>query len=188
MCRFSNFHYAAPPATVGMNFGLNKVIGDDETGFRGVQDRPYLIEAWDFLAAGGAIFDHLDYSFTTDHEDGTDRVEAPTPGGGGPGFRARLQVLKRFIEGFDFVKMAPDARVIARVVPPSTSARALSEPGRAYAIYAHGGGKVTLSLRLPAGRYRAEWLNPRTGQVGRVAGDIEARGDLNELASPAYRG
>ena len=79
-----NFHYATPPETVGMNFALNKVIGDDETGFRGVQDQPYRIEAWDFIVAGGAIFDHLDYSFTTDHEDGTANVNEPTPGGGGP--------------------------------------------------------------------------------------------------------
>ncbi len=83
-----NFHYATPPATVGMNYGLGKVTGDDETGFRGVADKPYRIEAWDFLIAGGALFDHLDYSFTIDHEDGTAPVVAPTPGGGGPGFRA----------------------------------------------------------------------------------------------------
>ena len=86
-----------------------------------------------------------------------------------------MQVLKRFIEGFDFVKMAPDAKVIARVVPRSTSVRALSEPGKAYAIYAHGGSKVTLSLELPAGRYRAEWLNPRTGKVEKSE-EIDGRG------------
>ncbi len=80
-----NFHYATPPATVEMNYGLGKVIGDDETGFRGVHDTPYRIEAWDFLVAGGALFDNLDYSFTTEHEDGTAPVVAPTPGGGGPG-------------------------------------------------------------------------------------------------------
>lgn len=55
-----NFHYATPPLTVGMNFGLNKPIADDETGFRGIHDQPYRIEAWDFVIAGGAIFDHLD--------------------------------------------------------------------------------------------------------------------------------
>src|SRR5262249_53266908 len=134
-----NFHYAAPPATVGMNYGLDRVIGDDETGFRGTRDEPYRIEAWDFLVAGGSLFDNLDYSFTTDREDGTDPVVEPTPGGGGPAFRAQLQTLKRFIDGFDFVKMAPDTGVIARVVPSNTSARALSEPGRAYALYVHGG-------------------------------------------------
>jgi hypothetical protein len=168
-----------------MNYGLKKVIGDDETGFRGVDDRPYRIEAWDFLIAGGALFDNLDYSFTTDHEDGTARVVAPTPGGGGPALRGQFQVLKRFIDGFDFVKMAPDADVIVRVMPTSTSVRALSEAGRAYAIYVHGGSAVTLTLRLPAGRYRAEWLSPRTGQVEQTT-EIESRGAGVDLTSPRY--
>lgn len=180
-----NFHYAGPPATVGMNYGLNRAIGDDETGFRGIEDRPYRVEAWDFIVAGGALFDNLDYSFTTDREDGTDPVVAPTPGGGGPAYRAQLQTLKRFIEGFEFVKMAPDDAVIAGVVPPKTSARALSERGRAYALYIHGGKAVTLTLRLPAGRYRAEWLDPRSGRV-EAPREIESRGDRLELASPAY--
>ncbi len=180
-----NFHYATPPATVGMNYGLGKAISDDETGFRGIDDKPYRIEARDFLVAGGAIFDHLDYSFTTDHEDGTARIAAPTPGGGGPGFRSQLQILKGFIEGFDFVKMAPDARFIGRVVPEKTSARALSEPGRAYAIYVHGGTKVELTLDLPAGRYRAEWLNPRTGTFEEPR-EIQSQGRHVELASPQF--
>ena len=47
-----NFHYAAPPETVGMNVGLNKVVGDDETGFRGIHDLPYRIERMT-AAAGG---------------------------------------------------------------------------------------------------------------------------------------
>jgi hypothetical protein len=180
-----NFHYATPPVTVGMNYGLGKVIADDETGFRGVADKPYRIEAWDFLVAGGAIFDHLDYSFTTDHENGTARIVDPTPGGGGPGFRSQLQILKRFIEGFDFVKMAPDAKVIGRVVPEKTSARALSEPGQAYAIYIHGGTKVELTLNIPAGHYQAEWLNPRTGTVEKPQA-IQSRGSRVELTSPLY--
>ena len=170
-----NFHYATPPTTVGMNYGLGKVIADDETGFRGVADKPYRIEAWDFLVAGGAIFDHLDYSFTTEHENGTARIVDPTPGGGGPGFRSQLQILKRFIEGFDFVKMAPDAKVIGRVVPEKTSARALSEPGQAYAIYIHDGTRVELTLNLPDGRYQAEWLNPAHGKGRNAARNPEPR-------------
>ena len=181
-----NFHYATPPATVGMNYGLGKVIGDDETGFRGVQDRPYRIEAWDFLVAGGALFDNLDYSFTTDHEDGTARIVAPTPGGGGPGFRPQLQILKRFIEGFDFVKMAPGC-------PGHRPRRPAVDVGPG--ALRTGPGLCDLRPRrrarsrcrseLPAGRYRAEWLNPRTGKV-EASREIEARGDLVDLASPAY--
>ena len=33
-----NFHYATPPDAVGENYALGKVIGDDETGFRGTRD------------------------------------------------------------------------------------------------------------------------------------------------------
>ena len=41
------------PDAVAMNYGLNKVIGDNETGFRGTNDTPYRTEAWDFIIAGG---------------------------------------------------------------------------------------------------------------------------------------
>jgi hypothetical protein len=39
-----NFHYATPPDTVAQNFGLKRPIADDETGFRGKDDRPYRTE------------------------------------------------------------------------------------------------------------------------------------------------
>ncbi|MHC4434167.1 MAG: hypothetical protein ACYTBS_20165, partial [Planctomycetota bacterium] len=77
-----NFHYAKPPNTVADNYGLNKVIGDDETGFAGSEPGPYRREGWDFIIAGGAVYNNLDYSFTVGHEDGTAEINAP--GGGGP--------------------------------------------------------------------------------------------------------
>ena len=51
-----NFHYCVPPDTVAMNYGLNKVIGENETGFRGKDDFLYRSEGWDFLLAGGGCF------------------------------------------------------------------------------------------------------------------------------------
>ena len=180
-----NFHYATPPETVAMNFGLNKVLGDDETGFRGIHDLPYRIEAWDFILAGGAIFDHLDYSFTTAHEDGTAKISDPTPGGGGPALRTQFQILKQFIEGFDFVKMAPDKKLIVRPAPKETSVRALSEPGHAYAVYTHGGRNLKLTLDLPAGKYKAQWLNPRTGKIDKTE-QLESHGGTVEIVSPHY--
>ena len=142
---------------IAENAGLNKAIGDDETGFRGTADRPYRTEAWEFLLAGGSVYSNLDYSFTADHEDGTARVVAPTPGGGGPALRSQLAILKRFLAGFDFLKMAPDRSVIASGVPAGASAYALAEPGRAYAIY--------VRRRDP----RRAWPEPPRRQVsGRV--------------------
>ena len=77
-----NFHYAFPPIAVGQNYHLNKVIGDNETGFDGNADSIYRREAWAFIIAGGALFNNLDYSFTSDHEDGTFLYPPTQPGGG----------------------------------------------------------------------------------------------------------
>jgi hypothetical protein len=180
-----NFHYATPPETVALNFALNKAIGDDETGFRGTHDQPYRFEAWDFIVAGGAIFDHLDYSFTTDQENGTARVSEPTPGGGGPAIRSQFHVLKKFIDGFDFIRMAPDQKFITRVTPSEASVRALSDAGQAYAIYGHPGKKLALTLELPTGAYHANWLNPRNGKIDK-AEKIESHGRPVEIVSPDF--
>ena len=153
---------------IAENARLNKAIGDDETGFQGTADRPYRTEGWAFLLAGGSVYSNLDYSFTPDHEDGTARVVAPTPGGGGPALRSQLAILKRFLAGFDFLKMVPDRSVIASGVPAGASAYALAEPGRAYAIYLSGGTRAELGLNLPAGKYRVEWVDTRSGEVART--------------------
>jgi hypothetical protein len=130
-----NFHYAAPPDAVALNYGLNKVIGDNETGFRGVSDDPYRMEAWDFIVAGGGLYNNLDYSFTVGHEDGTFAYPDTQPGGGTASLRRQLRILRDFINGFDFVKMRPDNSIIKEGVPQGMTARALVESGKAYAIY-----------------------------------------------------
>lgn len=158
-----NFHYASPPDAVKINWLLNRPIAFDETGFQGSDDKPYRTDAWEFMLAGGAVYDNLDYSFTTQHPDGTAEISAP--GGGGPALRAQLATLKRFIEGFDFTRMAPNDKVIARGVPNGAVARCLAEPGKQYAVYVKGGTQAELSLNVPEGNYRVEWLNPRTGET-----------------------
>jgi hypothetical protein len=130
-----NFHYAAPPDAVALNYGLNKVIGDNETGFRGVSDDPYRMEAWDFIVAGGGLYNNLDYSFTVGHEDGTFDYPDTQPGGGAASLRKQLRILRDFIYGFDFVKMMPDNSMVKEGVPQGMTARALVERGKAYAIY-----------------------------------------------------
>lgn len=128
-----NFHYAHTSA-VDDNYALNKALGDDETGFAGTEDLPYRLEAWNFILAGGALFDHLDYSFTTDNEDGTFAFPATQPGGGGVAFRKQVRILKEFIESFDFINMAPTQDIFASL-PDGLSARALGKDGEEYAVY-----------------------------------------------------
>jgi len=130
-----NFHYATPPTVVEENWALNKPIGDNETGFRGTNDTVYRAEAWDFLIAGGALFNHLDYSFAVGFEDGTYQYPATQPGGGNPTLRRQFGILSKFIRGLDFIRMKPDNSVIKGGIPSNGTARALVEPGKAYAIY-----------------------------------------------------
>lgn len=182
-----NFHYATPPETVALNAGLDRPIADDETGFRGIGDAAYRQEAWEFLLAGGAIFDNLDYSFTTELEAGDARVEEPTPGGGGPKLRAQLATLGKFLRGFDFVRMKPATDVVRSRAPDGGAVRALAEPGRAYAVYARGGTWSELALDLPRGRYRVEWLDPITGK-GEPADALDHGGGAVTLRLPREAG
>src|SRR6185369_1568162 len=129
-----NFHYASPPDTVAMNYPLNKVIGDNETGFKGTNDSHYRMEAWEFILAGGGLYNNLDYSFSPGFEDGTFAYPAKQPGGGNPGFRKQMKTLADFINSFDFIKMRPDNSVIKSGLPEKARARVLAEPGRQYAI------------------------------------------------------
>ncbi len=188
-----NFHYAYPPDMVALNYGLNKVIGDDETGFRGTADEPYRTEGWDFLIAGGAVYSNLDFSFTCKHPTG-DGPSIFNKTGGSAALRNQLRILKEFMDGFDFIRMKPDNAVIkssrfagppAASPPVQPTARALVEPGKAYAIYLRGGNQAELVVDLPPGDYRAEWVNTKTGKVDQSA-DFSHRAGKKMLAAPAY--
>ncbi|HWH71988.1 MAG TPA: DUF6298 domain-containing protein, partial [Candidatus Sulfotelmatobacter sp.] len=127
-----NFHYATPPDTVAMNYGLNKVIGDNETGFRGTNDAPYRMEAWDFIVAGGGLFNHLDYSFVAGHEDGTFAYPASQPGGGNPVLRRQFGFLSEAVSRLDFIHMHPDNQAVKVELPAGATVRALVKPGQQY--------------------------------------------------------
>ena len=178
-----NFHYADPPDAVGINFAKNRVLGYDETGFVGTADLPYRRGAWAFLLAGGAIFNNLDYSFTPDEEDGSFAFTT-SPGGGGATLRGQLKILKAFFDEFDFVHMAPMPGVLD-VTPGGTTAYALVKAGAAYAIYLKDGVGGELKLELPAGSYRARWVDTKTGANAKVEMFDHAGGDRT-LTSPAY--
>ena len=180
-----NFH-AADPRNVRLNYALSKVIADDETGGKGSDDLPYRAEAWEFMLAGGGVFSHLDFSYTCAHPAGGQKP-ARAPGGGGAAIRRQLAVLKRFIEGFDFLSMKPHDDLVGGPLPRGVTVRALAAPGDAYAVYLRGGeGSAGVPIDLPAGRYRAEWVNTDNGNVEK-AEDLAHGGGRRELASPRYQ-
>jgi hypothetical protein len=101
-----NFHYARPPLAVQQNYALNAAIGENETGFDGCEDAVYRVEGWEFLVAGGSLYNNLDYSFTVGHEDGDSLPQPPTPGGGSPALRHQLGILMRFFNSINFASMS----------------------------------------------------------------------------------
>ncbi len=159
-----NFHYASPPAAVAENYHLDKVIGDNETGFKGTKDDHYRMEAWEFLLAGGALYNNLDYSFAVGHEDGTFDYPEKQPGGGNRGFRQQMKVLKDFIHGFDFLRMKPVRGVIGGL-GNDERATVLAEEGKQYAAYLRIKESKQIAVKLPAGTYEAGWINVHTGKV-----------------------
>jgi hypothetical protein len=176
-----NFHYAYPEA-VSLNYGWERVIGLDETGFAGNDDNTYRRLAWNFMLAGGGLFNHLDYSFTVEKPDGTDSNKAP--GGGSPTLRKQLGILKRFIEEFDFIRMRPNRDVIA--LAPGAFRQALAEPGRAYAIYLDGALRGNLLLEIPVGSYQVSWLDVTTGRQLKQE-RLRHKGGRMALEAPAYQ-
>ncbi|MGI8978710.1 MAG: cellulase family glycosylhydrolase [Pirellulaceae bacterium] len=181
-----NFHYASPPQAVGENYALGKVIGDNETGFKGTGDTPYRREAWEFLLAGGGLYNNLDYSFVVGHEDGTFQYPDKQPGGGNRGFREQMHILKDFMYSFDLVRMKPDTTTVKKISSDKVGVTVLSEPGKQYAIYAFGGGPLKVTLALPPGGYDVEWVDVMTGKsLGKK--DVGPNEDgIVELLSPEF--
>ncbi|MHC4167146.1 MAG: hypothetical protein ACYSWQ_09335, partial [Planctomycetota bacterium] len=107
------------------------------------------------------------------------------PGGGGPALRRQLHILKEFIHSFEFVRMKPDNSVIKGGVPAKGRAWALTEPGRAYAIYLAGRGPTQLILELPEGEYRSDWINPIHGSIDKRK-DFTHGGGPRQLQSPDF--
>jgi hypothetical protein len=163
-----NFHYAKTSA-VTENYALNKVLGLNETGFKGTGDDYYRIEAWEYMLAGGGLYNHLDYSFCVGHEDGSFPVKDPTPGGGGPKIRRQIGLMKAFLEGFDFVRMKPSPETVKGGAPNDVTVYVLAEPGRQYAVFLRKSGGAVLELDFPKGAYEGHWLNPTTGETTAVA-------------------
>ncbi len=178
-----NFHYASPPNAITLNYGLNKAIGNNETGFKGQKDSTYRKQAWEFMLAGGALFNNLDYSFTVGHENGTFKYPAPQPGGGTRAYRDQLGYLKKFLESFQFQNFKPDSTICVGGIPEGCTSYMLIEQGKQYAFYAMALTSISPVFNIPAGKYRVEWLNPVTGLYGKKI-KINHKGGTLKLKSP----
>lgn len=185
-----NFHYASPPTTVAENYGLNKVIGLNETGFKGTNDAHYRMEAWEFMLAGGGLYNNLDYSFVAGHERGDFIYPKNSPGGGNKVLRQQFGHLREFLQSFEFVRLKPDKSWVKSGLPEKTRVHALIEPGKQYAAYIFSGTNsapknLTLHVDLPEGDYRVEWVDVLSGKTVKSE-RLKSKDGANQIVSPDY--
>jgi hypothetical protein len=180
-----NFH-AATEKSVRLNYQHNCVLAFDETGGSDRSDRKYRSEGWDFIITGGAVYDHLDFSFTTSRPNGSFfPLPGNTPGGGGPQLRQQLAVLKRFIESLEFVHMKPSDNLLKSPPAKNQSIRILANHGKSYAVYIQGGSTAKIDLEIPPGDYFGEWINTKTGAIERTV-TVSAKAPVTTLESPSF--
>jgi hypothetical protein len=182
---------------------LNKPIELNETDwypiwYKGDKIADIRVEAWEFIVGGGAGFNNLNGLYTAANPTGksteNDRI------------LSSLENLKRFIESFDFLRMRPDRNFVVGGLPASNVFyRAISEVGEQYALYIHhssdrflkahestgsyqvqaGSYREDLVVSLPAGNYKAEWIDPARGAtIGTET--FQHDGGSRTLTTPEY--
>lgn len=177
-------------------YALNKPIELNETDwyplwYRGDKIAASRLEAWEFLVGGGSGFNQLNGLYTPEN-----------PAGAGPEndrLLGALAALKQFLYSFDFIKMRRDTNfIVDGLRSPEIHFQAISEPGAQYALYIHHGAdrhgsylvvpaphQENLRVDLPAGQYRAEWIDPEHGSVLATA-TFTHPGGPHSLSTPTY--
>jgi hypothetical protein len=179
-------------------YGHNKVIELNETHYYPVwygeaNDKVAAsrAEAWEFIVGGGAGFNHLNGIYTVKDPAGS-TVDNKL-------ICSSLSALKQFMAGFDFIRMHPDKSFVIHGIPEGIFYRGMCEHGKQYALYLHhslrkdesyytivpGKYQEALTLSLPAGQYKAEWINPADGKVIKSV-VIKSDGNSYTLPSPQY--
>ncbi|WP_373548389.1 cellulase family glycosylhydrolase [Haliscomenobacter sp.] len=155
------FHYAAPES-VTLNYGLNKVIGFNETGFAGKNDDTYRRQAWRFMLSGGGLFGHLDYSYSVDSPDGHEATGS-SPGGGSLQLRAYFKVLRQFLDQLDLRTLRPNSSFLGHTEGAFVYSM---KDLRHWVVYLEhlSVNPAKLRLQLPKGNYSLSWLDVQTGQ------------------------
>ena len=179
-------------------YDLNRPIELNETdwypfGYRGDKIGGSRVEAWEFIVGGGAGFNQLNGLFTPQDPAGKAADNEQLSGA--------LRNLRKFMYSFDFLKMHPDKTFVVSGLPSAdTFFRAMSEPGKQYAVYIHhskrggqwgsyevlpGSYRESLTVSLPRGDYQAEWVDPAHGVVT-ASESFSHEGGNRTLQTPSY--
>ncbi|MBN1670578.1 MAG: hypothetical protein JXR37_06075 [Kiritimatiellae bacterium] len=180
----------------GTYYAGNRVaLADDENWFlkewkTGGTPVDLRVEGWEFIVGGGSVFNQLNGHYTVDNPAGC----SPE----GDEMKRYCRHLQHFMQGFDFLAMRKDEDTVRSVEPAVCSLRAISEKGRQYAVYLHhseygewryqakrGAYRATLTLDVPPGAYRAEWIDPATARPIDLR-TFTHRGGGATMQTPAY--
>ena len=114
--------------------------------------------------AGGALFNHLDYSFSIGSENGQDTTYK-APGGGSPELRKHFGVLKQYFDQLNFINLQPDP--LAVIASPGATTFTLTDGKTEWVIYIESLTSKTHDLvtKIPRGKYQLTWMDVTTGQV-----------------------
>ena len=132
------------------------------------------IESWEYFIGGKGSYDQLDKN----------NEKLPD----------QLKALKYFIGSFDLAKMEVNNAFDCSNDSTKSYVSSISEPGKQYAFYIHhsknsedqqGKYKDKITFKIPKGTYRADWVNPLTGNVIR-AEYFSVKKVKHLLATPEY--
>lgn len=176
--------YVSPmEATLDNDYADNKPIVNVETdyypfwyGINPVEETR--VEGWFGMLGGLAGLIHLNSDFSTNN---------PTASGTDTQIRILPQkkVLKSFMYSLDFITMSKFTGF--KILNSDAPARAIAETGKKYALYLFHGSRRevkwpqgatvdrfnvnpgsfqdSVSIEIPAGTFKIEWINPSTGQL-----------------------
>lgn len=184
-----NFHYASPPTAVAANRDFPGVIAFDETS-NGTEALARRREAWAFLLAGGAVYDNLDWSFAISDPRGAGAVLQAERRYDGRPVRHQLGVLKRFMDGLDFLHLtpAPENIFVAQEEKDTPlPAYLLALRGSEYAAYLGASNAESLTISdVPSGNYVGGWTHPENGSLTPVSLRAHPGGDATFLVPPYH--
>lgn len=152
-------HFPGPRRALAFDETCDWIWGNTVTGNR--------LEAWEFILGGGAVYDHLNWSYTPGDPAGLQNSENRL-------FCRQLQILASLMADLDLPALQPNNTFIRGGLPSGVKARALAEEGRQYAVYLYharrdaegrydlvpGSFHAELHVDLPAGNYCIVWIDP----------------------------
>jgi len=162
-------HYDRDAQSLALNYHHPVIFSFNETGLMDVHTNQYRVQGWKYMLSGGALYNNLDFTYLVGHEDGSGTAEFSCglrgyTGCGDPDMKSQLAVLLDFMNSIDFINMKPNKYVVdlnyghEQVFP-------LVDEGHQYAVYFIGGGTPKIIIAMPQGTYKAEWINPTSGEL-----------------------